>query len=214
MLLGNNTHKHTFNFLFSFDLSKYCIYNVIMKQKKCTKTVCIFCSSSMDVSDSIKTAGSEFVTLLAKENCGVLYGGTICGLMGIIAKAHKNANGHLTGVIPRYMIEQGLAFEELDETIVVDDLRPRKQKMLDHSDVIVALPGGVGTYDEFFDLLTLKQLKRHSKPMYLFNIDGYFQPLLNLFEHGVVQNTIKTDNYDLFQVANSATELIKLIQSS
>lgn len=202
-----------YSLLLTFDLSEYCIYNGNMKPTNSNKTVCIFCSSSMDVSDSIKTEGSAFATMLAEANYNILYGGTTCGLMGIVAKAHKSANGHLIGVIPEYMVEKGLSCAELDETIIVDDLRPRKQKMLEHSDIIVALPGGVGTYDEFFDLLTLKQLKRHSKPMYLFNIDGYFQPLLDLFAHGVDQKTIKPDNYDLFQVANSATELIKLIQS-
>jgi len=185
-----------------------------MNSKNSVKTVCIFCSSSIDVSDGIKVAGSEFVIMLAKERYSLLYGGTNCGLMGVVAQAHKSANGNLIGVIPEYMIEQGLAYKELGETIVVNDLRPRKQKMLDHSDVIVALPGGIGTYDEFFDLLTLKQLKRQTKPMFLFNIDGYFNPLMSLFEHGVKQKTIKPDNYDLFKVANSATELMYLIQNS
>ena len=183
-----------------------------MNLKNNNKTVCIFCSSSANISDNIKKVGSEFAILLAQNNYSLLYGGTNCGLMGVIALAHKEAKGNLIGVIPKYMIDQGLGCKDLDETIIVDDLRPRKQKMLEHSDVIVALPGGIGTYDEFFDLLTLKQLKRHNKPMYLLNIDGYYKPLMSLFEHGVKQKTIKPDNYNLFKMVNTPQELISLIK--
>lgn len=185
-----------------------------MNSNKSDKTVCIFCSSSNDVSESIKKSSIEFASLLAKENFNLLYGGTNCGLMGIIANAHKSAGGYTIGVIPKYMSEGGLENKELNEAILVEDLRPRKQKMLELSDYIVALPGGVGTYDEFFDLLTLKQLKRHSKPMYLFNIDDYFQPLMDMFKHGVEQKTIKPENYDLFEISNTAEELILLLKAN
>ena len=182
-----------------------------MKIKKSEKTVCIFCSSSSDVSDTIKTSASLFATLLAKGDFNLLYGGTNCGLMGIIANAHKSANGYTIGVIPQYMVKQRLVNNDLDEIIQVEDLRPRKQKMLELSDYIVALPGGIGTYDEFFDLLTLKQLNRHQKAMFLLNTDNYFKPFLALIKHGIEQNTIKANTYELFKVAQTPEELINLI---
>lgn len=175
--------------------------------------VCVFCSSSTEVSDSIKAAGAEFGRLLAENGFALLYGGTTCGLMKIVADAHKRAGGRLIGVIPSYMIERGINHPDLDELHTVEDLRPRKQAMLEKSDYIVALPGGIGTYDEFFDLLTLKQLKRHKKPMFLLDTDGFFAPLLALFKHGIEQKTIKAEHLDLFKSCGSPDELLKSIRN-
>ncbi len=175
--------------------------------------VCVFCSSSADVSEEIKTAAAEFARLLAENRFAVLYGGTTCGLMKIVADAHKNAGGHLIGIIPEYMIARGIQHPNLDELHSVADLRPRKQAMLDRSDYIVALPGGLGTYDEFFDLLTLKQLGRHNRPMYLLNIDNFFAPLLALMHHGIAQKTIKAEHLELFQVVDTSEQLMKTIAS-
>ncbi len=175
--------------------------------------VCVFCSSSADVSEEIKTAAAEFARLLAENRFAVLYGGTTCGLMKIVADAHKNAGGHLIGIIPEYMIARGIQHPNLDELHSVADLRPRKQAMLDRSDYIVALPGGLGTYDEFFDLLTLKQLGRHNRPMYLLNIDNFFAPLLALMHHGIAQKTIKAEHLELFQVVDTPEQLMKTIAS-
>jgi len=176
--------------------------------------VCVFCSSSTEVSDSIKAAGAEFGRLLAENGFALLYGGTTCGLMKIVADAHKRAGGRLIGVIPSYMIERGINHPDLDELHTVEDLRPRKQAMLEKSDYIVALPGGIGTYDEFFDLLTLKQLKRHNKPMFLLNVGGFFEPLLALFQHGIKHKTIKADNLELFKCLATPEELLKNIRNS
>ncbi|HAE41001.1 MAG TPA: TIGR00730 family Rossman fold protein [Candidatus Riflebacteria bacterium] len=176
--------------------------------------VCVFCSSSADVSDAIKTAGADFGRLLAENGFALLYGGTTCGLMKVVADAHKKAGGKLIGVIPEYMIERGINHPDLDEMHSVDRLRPRKQAMLDKSDYIVALPGGIGTYDEFFDLLTLKQLKRHNKPMFLLNTDGYFKPLLALFQHSIEQKTIKAEHMELFKTLSTPEEVLKSIRNS
>lgn len=176
--------------------------------------VCVFCASSADVSTAIKNAGADFGRLLAENGFALLYGGTTCGLMKVVADAHKQAGGKLIGVIPTYMVERGLKHPDLDEVLSVEDLRPRKQAMLDKSDYIVALPGGIGTFDEFFDLLTLKQLKRHNKPMFLLNVDGFFEPLLALFQHGIKHKTIKADNLGLFKCLATPEELLKNIRNS
>jgi uncharacterized protein (TIGR00730 family) len=175
-------------------------------------TVCIFCSSSHEVPEIIKQEGAKFARLLAENDYSLLYGGTTCGLMKIVADAHKEANGRLIGVIPGYMVEKGINHPELDKIIEVEDLSPRKQAMLENSDHIVALPGGIGTFDEFFDLLTMKQLKRHNKPMYLLNTDGYYEPLMNLLKHGIEKKTINADNLQLFQIANTPEELLQMIK--
>ncbi|HNX74841.1 MAG TPA: TIGR00730 family Rossman fold protein [Candidatus Rifleibacterium sp.] len=185
-----------------------------MKQNNTRKpVVCIFCSSSPDVSAPIKSGAAEFARLLAENHFSVLYGGTTCGLMKIVADAHKKAGGQLIGIIPEYMIDKGIQHPDLDELHKVADLRPRKQAMLEKSDYIVALPGGIGTYDEFFDLLTMKQLGRHNRPMFLLNLDNYFAPLLALMQHGIEQKTIKIEHLELFKVAAQPEELMKMIAS-
>ena len=175
------------------------------------KTVCVFCSSSEDVSDQIKKDGAQFGKLLAEKGCALLYGGTNQGLMRILANAHKEAGGYLIGVIPSYMINNGEAYSDLDRIIEVDELGSRKQKMYKNSDVLVALPGGIGTYDEIFDAYSLKTVNHNDKPMFLLNSDGYFEPLLALIKHGVACKTIKPENAKHLKVANTPEELIKLI---
>lgn len=178
------------------------------------KTVCIFCSSTPDLSEPICRQSAEFAAMLAQQGFSLLYGGTTCGLMKIVADAHKAAGGSLLGVIPRYMVERGIQHPELDQVFTAEDLRDRKQVMLDHSDAIVALPGGIGTYDEFFDLLAMKQLKRHAKPMFLFNINGYFEPLLAMLKHSIAEKTVKPEHLELFKVADSSQALIEALQEN
>jgi uncharacterized protein (TIGR00730 family) len=196
--MANN--RHTINFMNTNEAKK--------------PVVCIFCSSSADVSSTIKENGAEFAGKLAHNGLSLLYGGTTCGLMKVVADAHKSANGCLLGVIPRYMVNKGIQHEKLDKVFVAEDLRDRKQVMLDHSDIIIALPGGIGTYDEFFDLLAMKQLKRHNKPMFLFNIAGYFEPLLAMLEHSINENTVKREYMELFGVAGNADDLLNLVKAS
>ncbi|MBP5469837.1 MAG: TIGR00730 family Rossman fold protein [Candidatus Riflebacteria bacterium] len=192
------------------------------------KTICVFCSSSNDVSDFIKTEGAAFAKLVAEKGYDLLYGGTAQGLMKVVADSYKAAGGHLIGVIPTYMTDseslkkrlnsdtaslenmadQGKLYLGLDEVIKVDDLGPRKQIMLDRADAIVCLPGGIGTYDEFFTVLTLKQVGSHNKPIYLLNSDDYFNALIGLINHGVQEKTIKPGNLKLFEVFDTPEELV------
>jgi hypothetical protein len=134
--------------------------------------------------------------------------------MKVIADAHKKSGGYLIGVIPNYMVKRNIKHPKLDLVYESNDLRDRKQIMLDNSDCIVALPGGIGTYDEFFDLLALKQLKRHKKPMFLFNIERYFEPLMAMLRSGIKAGTIKEEYLKLFKVAQTANELVELIEES
>lgn len=202
--------------------------NQKMTMMKNNKTICVFCSSSSDVSEKIKSDGSLFAKLVAEKGYNLLYGGTAQGLMRIVADSHKAAGGFLIGVIPTYMTDtqslkerfasgaaslenmgdQGKLYNGLDEVIKVDDLGQRKQIMLDKSDAIVCLPGGIGTYDEFFTVLTLKQVGSHNKPIFLLNSDGYFNALMGLINHGIAQKTIKQGNLNLFKVCNTPEELI------
>ena len=196
--------------------------------KKAKKTICVFCSSSNDVSEIIKTEGSVFGKLIAEKGYNLLYGGTAQGLMRVVADSFKSAGGYLIGVIPTYMTDseslksrmssdtaslenmadQGKLYQNLDEVIKVEDLGPRKQIMLEKSDAIVCLPGGIGTYDEFFTVLTLKQVGSHNKPIFLLNSDEYFEALIALINHGIKEKTIKPGNFNLFKVCETPEELV------
>jgi len=120
---------------------------------------------------------------------------------------HGHSLRVIADVIPRYMIERGIQHPDLDEAFAAEDLRDRKQAMLDHSDVIVALPGGIGTYDEFFDLLAMKQLKRHDRPMFLFNINGYFEPpvIIDPINPFMIKSRIITGSNNVEKIAKSMT---------
>lgn len=144
----------------------------------------------------------------------MLYGGTICGLMKVVADAHKSAGGELVGVIPQYMIDKGIQHPDLDITHSVKDLGIRKDIMIEKSDCIVALPGGIGTLDEFFAALTLKQLKRHNKPMFILNTHNYYAPMLAMIDQGIKFNTINAEHLNLFKVASNPLELVNLIDLS
>ena len=176
------------------------------------KTVCVFCSSSNEVSDKIKNDGAQFGRLLAEQGYALLYGGTNSGLMKIVADAHKSKGGYLIGVIPQYMQNSGEQYSQLDKVISVNDLGPRKQTMLENSDILVALPGGIGTYDEFFDAYSLKTVNRNKRPMFVLNSDNFFYPLNALIEHGVKNKTISKEKAEYYKSADTPEELIKLIK--
>ena len=198
-----------------------------MMTTKRNKTLCVFCSSSDEVSDFIKAEAALFGKLVAEKGYNLTYGGPAQGLLRVVADAYTAADGFLTRVIPTYMTDtellksrfksgaaslenlgdQGKLYSSLDEVIKVDDLGPRKQIMLDKSDVIVCLPGGIGTYDEFFSILTLKQVGSHNKPIYLLNSDDYFDALIALINHGIKEKTIKEGNYNLFKIFDTPEEL-------
>lgn len=180
-----------------------------MKTINNPKTVCVFCSSSSNLSSQILTQSSNFAERLANKGFNLVYGGTNSGLMKLVADTHKKAGGRLIGVIPEYMIQRGIAHDNLDELVSVEDLYTRKRVMIERSDIIVTLPGGLGTYDEFFEMVVLKQLKQCNKPLYLMNFNNFFEPLVNILKHGVEQKTIGLASMELFNVCNSVDDFFK-----
>jgi uncharacterized protein (TIGR00730 family) len=173
--------------------------------------VCVYCSSSALVSAAIQAAGARAGRLLADRGLALVYGGTTCGLMQITADAHKAAGGKVIGIIPGFMIEKGIGYPHLDEMVEVPDMRTRKAVMIDRSGAFLVLPGGIGTYDEFFDTLALKQLGKHDKPIVLLNTGGYFEPLLAMMRHGVTGKTIRPEHMGLFSAAATPEEALELL---
>jgi uncharacterized protein (TIGR00730 family) len=146
------------------------------------QNICVYCGSGSGRNPAYAKAGRAFGEILAKNRIGLVYGGGSLGLMGETARSALRHGGHVTGIIPGFLSEREHMLIEAQELIVVDDMHQRKQLMFAKSDAFVALPGGLGTLEEFVEQLTWSQLGRHSKPIVLVNIESFWNPLLKLFD--------------------------------
>ena len=155
------------------------------------QNICVYCGSGAGRNPAYAEGARSFGRILATSNIGLVYGGGSLGLMGEIARSVLEHGGHVTGIIPGFLSEREHMLIEAQELIVVDDMHQRKQLMFAKSDAFVALPGGLGTLEEFVEQLTWSQLGRHVKPIVLANIDGFWEPLLALFERMGQQHFIR-----------------------
>ncbi|MEO8589280.1 MAG: TIGR00730 family Rossman fold protein [Flavobacteriales bacterium] len=140
--------------------------------------IAVFCGASAGNDTIYHDAAQGVGRAIAARGMGVVYGGGHVGLMGAVADAALQAGGEVLGVIPGFMVEKELAHNGLTELLVVRDMHERKMRMHERSDAVIALPGGFGTMDELFELLTWRQLGLHAKPMGLLNVNGFYSPLL------------------------------------
>ncbi len=150
--------------------------------------VCVFCGSSFGASPVYATAARALGSLLAARGSTLVYGGSRVGLMGAVADAALAAGGKVIGVIPQSLVLKEVAHSGLTELRVVDSMHERKAMMADLSGGFIALPRGFGTFEEFCEVLTWAQLGLHRKPCALLNVNGYFDDLLRLFDHGVEEH--------------------------
>jgi len=147
------------------------------------KTICVYCGSSAGNNPRFVEAASAFGRILAESGIRLVYGGGSIGLMGAVATAALDHGGLVTGIIPEFLNSRERMLSRVQELIITPDMHERKRLMFEHSDAFVALPGGVGTLEELVEQLTWQQLGRHSKPVLLANIDGFWEPLLVLLTH-------------------------------
>ena len=161
-------------------------------------TVCVYCGSSADVAQIYLDTASDLGRHLGERRIGVVYGGGRVGLMGLVADAALKAGGRVTGIIPRHIEEMEVAHQTLTELLVVETMHQRKRLMVDLSDGFVILPGGLGTLDEAFEVLTWKQLGLHDRPIVILNVEGYWDPLLALIRHAVKEGFIRPHHAALF----------------
>jgi uncharacterized protein (TIGR00730 family) len=147
------------------------------------KTVCVYCGSGPGTNPRFVEAAIAFGKALADEGIRLVYGGGSVGLMGAVAKSVLDHGGAVTGIIPEFLTNRENALKRVQDLIVTPDMHERKRLMFEHSDAFVALPGGVGTLEELVEQLTWQQLGRHSKPILLADIDGFWEPLLALLAH-------------------------------
>jgi uncharacterized protein (TIGR00730 family) len=146
-------------------------------------TVCVYCGSGAGTNPAFAAAAKQFGSILADSGIGLVYGGGSIGLMGDLAEAVMDRGGRVTGIIPEFLLAQERVFRDLQEIIVTRDMHERKQTMFERADAFVALPGGIGTLEELVEQLTWAQLGRHSKPIVLFSVEGFWSPLVALLAH-------------------------------
>jgi uncharacterized protein (TIGR00730 family) len=147
------------------------------------KTVCVYCGSGPGTNPHFIEAAIAFGKALAEDGVRLVYGGGSLGLMGAVASSVLDHGGSVTGIIPEFLTSRENALTRVQEMIVTPDMHERKRLMFERSDAFVALPGGIGTLEELVEQLTWQQLGRHSKPILLANIDGFWEPLLALLGH-------------------------------
>ncbi len=178
-----------------------------------TKLLCVYCSSSGKLDPKYYDAGERLGRALVERGWGLVYGGGNAGLMGTVARAVKGAGGHVVGIIPDFMIERELAFHAADELITVTTMRERKRLMAERADAFVTLPGGIGTLEEFTEIMTERYLNLTRKPVVLVNQDGFYDDLIRFFDRMVHERFKSPGLTDLFTVADHVDRVWPLIEN-
>ncbi|WP_060875207.1 TIGR00730 family Rossman fold protein [Myroides odoratus] len=172
----------------------------------------VFCGSSAGNKEMYVQQALALGTALAQHQIGVVYGGAKVGLMGVIADGALAHGGEVIGVLPHFLADVELGHTRLSELIFVETMHERKAKMDELSDGIIALPGGYGTLEEFFEVLTWGQLGLHKKPIALFNVDGFYNPLLEMIATMVKQGFLKEENQNMIIVSDDIEDLLRQMQ--
>jgi len=171
-------------------------------------TICVFASSSSRVDKKYAQAAAELGSLFARSGMKVIYGGGGIGLMGVLADAVIGNGGSITGVIPSFMNEEGWGHPHLNDMIVTADMGDRKKNMFEKADAVVALPGGIGTLEELTEAITLKQLGLFKGPVVILNTLNFYKSLLDLLEHMITGNFLRTEHKGIWEIANTPEEVL------
>lgn len=166
--------------------------------------ICVYCASSDHIDSAYADAAREMGDRLVRNGHGLVYGGGQVGLMGIIARAVHEGGGHVVGVIPEKLKNrEGVAYEVADELLVTATMRERKQIMYERADAFAVLPGGYGTLEEFMEVLTLRQLGYHGRPIALVNVNGFFDRLMDFFDHLRAERFTRAESDTLMHVTGT-----------
>ena len=174
--------------------------------------ICIFCGSSAGSQPLYRAAAEELGLELTRRQIGLVYGGGNVGLMGAIADAVLNAGGEAIGVIPEHLMTREIGHKQLTKLHIVRSMHERKAMMADLSDAFIALPGGFGTLEEFFEVLTWSQLGLHAKPCGILNVLEYYTPLLRMLDHAVEERFLKPQNRALVLARETPSDLLEALE--
>jgi uncharacterized protein (TIGR00730 family) len=175
--------------------------------------IAVYCSSSENVGQEYFAEARTLGRLIGEHGHSLVYGGCAVGLMGEVARAAKQASAKVFGVIPEAIHNRGLAYHDCDELMVTPSMHERKLAMEDRADAYVALPGGFGTLEEFVQVLMLKSLHYHSKPIVLINLNGFYDPLLHLFNHFIEHRFARKETGELYKVVAHSGEVLPYLES-
>jgi uncharacterized protein (TIGR00730 family) len=175
-------------------------------------SVCVFCGSQAGGRPEYVEAARELGALLARRGMRLVYGGGHVGLMGAVADAVLVAGGRVTGVIPQHLMQPEVAHQGLTELLVVDSMHTRKREMAARADAFVVLPGGYGTFEEMFEMVTWLQLQLQSKPIGVLNVEGYYDALLEFLRHAAREGFIRAQHWDLLIVESSPELLLERLR--
>jgi uncharacterized protein (TIGR00730 family) len=171
-------------------------------------SVCVFCGSRTGKNPAFMRTATKIGGLLAQNNMRLVYGAGDVGLMGAVANACQQAGGNIFGVIPTHLMALEVGKTDLTQFIITENMHERKKLMFMNSDAIITLPGGAGSLDELFEVLTWAQLGQHTKPIFLLNVDGYWDPLISLIDHQIELGFAGPAFRDLLQDFNSVDALM------
>ncbi|WP_298724545.1 TIGR00730 family Rossman fold protein [uncultured Ferrovibrio sp.] len=177
------------------------------------RSVCVYCGSSLGESQVYTAQAQILGRLLGENGIRLVYGGGRIGLMGVVAEAALAAGGEVVGIIPHHLHDWEVGHTGLTELHVVDSMHTRKRMMVEMSDAFIALPGGLGTLDEFFEVITWRQLKLHDKPVIILNVEDYWHPLLALIDTVIERGFARRTATSLFTIVDDAAKILPVLRA-
>jgi len=178
------------------------------------QTICVYCASSTQINPLYFEATARLGNILANAKLSVVFGGGSTGLMGQLADSILAEKGNITGVIPRFMVDENWHHSELTELIVVETMHERKEKMAKMADAVIALPGGCGTLEELLEVITWKQLGIFTKPIIILNMDGYYDSLIDMLHKAVEEKFMRNRHKSMWKVVATPEEVLDAISNS
>ena len=175
--------------------------------------ICVYGASSRTIDEKYIKAGEKLGREMAKRGMGLVFGGGANGMMGAVARGVSEKNGYVLGVAPTFFQVDGTLFNKCNEFIYTDTMRQRKQTMEERSDAFIMTPGGIGTFEEFFEILTLKQLNRHNKPICVFNVNGYFDSMEEMMKKAEKETFINNACFKLYKFFTEIYEMLSYIEN-
>lgn len=178
------------------------------------RRICIYCASSNKVAQKHFEATDVLANDLIKHKITAVYGGGSAGLMGRLANTMLAGNGKIVGVLPRFMEKVEWGHKDLTELILVEDMHERKKLLIKDADAVVALPGGCGTLEELMEVITLKRLGKFTKPIIILNLDGFYNPLVDLLDRMIDEKFMRPEHRSIWQVVNLPEEILPAIENA
>ncbi len=177
--------------------------------------ICVFGAASPTIDKEYMEKTKEMGKALAERGHSLVFGGGTHGLMGAAARGFKEGNGHILGIIPGFFGEEDveIVYPHCDKLIETETMRQRKQLMEDNADAFVVVPGGIGTFEEFFEILTLKQLCRHEKPIAIYNIKNYYDDIQTVMKRAMEKNFVHENCVHLYEITDNLEKLIHYIEN-